>query len=157
MTEKEPISFLVRNYISLLMSARTAMRTMRSFSQSVRLSKRCMFAYFVREWFCRNTLRAFDATPQMKLRPSLRMNQMEYLNKKMCNAFAFSKVNKAEVILAELCYWIAPTNASCCHDSNGIFFLCSHFEPCWDFVCYSFQQWGGGEYKLVRIVQDFDR
>lgn len=99
MTEIDSISLLIRKPISphvgsycnendeIILPVGEIIETMRVCS-------------FVCGWFCSNTLRAFDATPQMKLKPSLRMNQMEYLNKKMCSAFAFSKMNKAEVGLA---------------------------------------------------------
>ena len=130
--------FLIKNTLSPVMSARAAMRTMRSFSQSVRLSQRCMFVHFLVEWFYRKPLRAFDVTPQMKLKSSFRINQIEYLNKKMSNAYGLAKINKAEVVLIKFSNCLVTTNADCYNDSNGYFFICSDFKSCGDFGCYSF-------------------
>lgn len=42
-------------------------------------------------------MHSFEQMPQLKLKPSMRLNQMEFIGRKMNTIPAFAKMNKAEV------------------------------------------------------------
>ena len=45
---------------------------------------------------CVKSVHSFEQMPQMKLKPSMRLNQMEFIGRKMNTIPAFAKMNKAE-------------------------------------------------------------
>lgn len=45
----------------------------------------------------RKSVRSFEQMPQLKFKPSMRVNQMEFLGRKVNTLPAFAKMNKAEV------------------------------------------------------------
>lgn len=48
-------------------------------------------------------MHSFEQMPQMKLKPSMRLNQMEFIERKMNTIPAFAKMNKAEVEKCSYC------------------------------------------------------